>query len=406
MQKRMYARMLYRLTACAAALCLLCLPAPARADGLTLKTASTFAGTDAAVDTYTKLLRQWENETGNSVSDASASASESWKTGVLKDFAAGNEPDVLFYFMCTADSVPMLSRVVPIREINSAYPALGLPENPDCREADGQAYAIPVREYWEGLFCNADLFEQYHLELPTTWDKLEKAVTVFRENDIVPIAVSLSDMPHYIAEFCILSCGSAQEHDARPQKGEAVPQSWIEGMRLLNRLYEMGAFASDVNTTSDSAANRLFYGKQAAMKPDGSWFANGLPAENMDSTVVLPFPGRDGHAGAAFKGVSMGFYLSRKAWNTPDKRDAAVSLLSYLSTGENAEALGGFAYTGRLKESADAMLDAMSAPQKPFQDDMNQAARSLWFSCIPAIAQGRMTPERMWRDVMALEPFR
>lgn len=385
---------------------LMSLPALTLADPLTLKTVSVFAGADAAVDTYTRLLRLWEEETGNSVSDASAPASESWKTGVLKDFASGNEADVLFYFMGTADSEPMLSRVVPIREINEAYPALCLPENPDCREADGQVYAIPVREYWEGMFCNADLFAQYGLDLPTTWEALEKAIVVFRQNGIVPIAVSLSDMPHYIAEFCILSCGSAREHSARPQKDEPVPESWMEGMRLLRRLYAMGAFADNVNTTSDSAANRLFFNKQAAMKLDGSWFANGLPAQNMDSTVVLPFPGYTGGAGAAFKGVSMGFYLSRQAWNTPSRRDAAVSLLSHLATGENAKALGGFAYSGLLKESADAMLAAMPSAQKPFQDDMAQDARSLWFSCIPAIAQGRMTPESMWRDVMALEPFR
>ncbi len=377
----------------------------AQAEELTLKTVSTFAGSDAAADTYTRLLRRWEEETGCRVADSSAPSDEGWKTGVLKDFAAGNEADVLFYFTGTADNAPILSRVVHIHEINAAYPDLNLPESPDCREADGKVYAIPVREYWEGLFCNTDLFEQYHLELPTTWELLEKAVAVFRENGVVPIAVSISDVPHYIAEFCILSCGGAAEHGVRPARGEAVPDSWVEGMRLLRRLYQLGAFAPNVNSTTESAASRLFINKQAAMKIDGSWFANGLPYENMDSTAVLPFPGFAGGEGAAFRGVSMGFYLSRQAWNTPTKRDAAVSLLAFLATGENAEALGGYTYSGQLKKSADTMISAMETAQQPFQDEMDQAARTLWFSYIPAIAEGRIDPVDMWAEVMALRPF-
>ncbi len=383
----------------------LLLPLGARAEGLTLKTVSTFAGTDAAADTYTRLLRRWEEETGNRVADSSAPSDEGWKLGVLKDFAAGNEADVLFYFTGTADNAPILSRVVPIAEINAAYPGLDLPEDSHCRESDGQVYAIPVREYWEGLFCNTDLFERCGVALPTTWEALETAIAVFRQNGIVPIAVSLSDVPHYIAEFCIRACGSASEHAARPAKGESVPDSWIAGMRLLRRLYELGAFADDVNSTTESAASRLFINKQAAMQLDGSWFANGLPYENMESTAVLPFPSVTGGSGVAFRGVSMGFYLSRRAWNTPARRDAAVSLLRFLATGENAVALGGYTYSGRLLESARAMLSALPEAEEPFQDEMDQAARTLGFGSLPAVAAGRMDPEELWARVMALDPF-
>ena len=383
---------------------LLLLPCPALSEGLTLKTVSTFAGSDAAADTYTQLLRRWEQETGNRVVDASAPSDEMWKTGVLLDFAAGNEADVLFYFTGTADSAPILRRVVPVRELSAAYPAYAFPEDARCAEKDGQVYAIPVRGYWEGLFCNADLFETYGVALPTTWEALETAIQVFSRNGIVPIAVSLSDVPHYIAEFCILACGDAQSHAARPKAGERVPDSWVDGLRLLRRLYELGAFSADVCSTTESAASRLFTSKQAAMQLDGSWFANGLPRENMATTVVLPFPSHVGGEGALFQGVSMGFYLSRRVWNDEQRRDAAVDLLAYLSTGENGAALGGYTYSGRLKESADQMLLDTPA-QIPFQDEMNGDARTLWLSAIPAIAEGTLDPEKLWERVMALKPF-
>ena len=171
----------------AALCCILCSAClTAAAEGVTLRTVSCFAGLDASSGTYTRLLAQWEEQTGNTVQDASAPSDEAWKTGVLMDFAAGNEPDVLFFFARTADSAYLLNRVVPISEINAAYPELGIPENQACVEADGVIYAVPVRSYWEGLFCNTDLFAAYGVDLPTTWDKLITAIRCFERTAWYP----------------------------------------------------------------------------------------------------------------------------------------------------------------------------------------------------------------------------
>lgn len=386
-------------------MCMACFDACA--EGVTLKTVSIFAGTDAAADTYAELLKTWQDETGNTVSDMSATSDETWKMGVLKDFAAGNEADVLFFFAKTADSAAILSRVVPIAQINAAYPDLGLLESPAVAEHDGVVYAIPVRPFWEGLFCNADLFERYGLELPTTWEKFEVAIKTFRKAGIVPIAVSLSDVPHYIAEFSILSAGGAQEHAARPKKGERAPESWVEGMRMIRRLYQMGAFSEDVNATTQAAASQLFLDKKAAMQVDGSWFANGLKLENMDTTVVMPFPAYDENADptAYIYGWSMGFYLTRSAWEDSERRDAAVELLAYLSTGINAAALGKYNISGKLLYSYNAMVNGARFKNLPIQDSMQPDARGKWFASIPGIADGSVDPVRMWEEIMAMDPF-
>ena len=381
--------------------------AGALAEGVTIKTVSTFAGTDAAADQYLSLLRAWEEKTGNKVEDSSATSDEAWKTGVLNDFAAGNEADVLFYFAKTADSAPILDKVVPIGEINAAYPDAMLTENSAIAESDGSIYAIPVRAFWEGLFVNVDLFEKYDLELPTDWAKLEAAIKVFNENDIVPIAVSLSDIPHYIVEFAILASGSVESHLARPAKGETVPQSWVDGMKLINKLYQLGAFVKDVNATTEAVTSQMFKDKKAAMQLDGSWFANGIPAESMDSTIVIPFPvaSPEADSTAFIGGVSMGFYLSRKAWDDASKRDAAVDLLKFLTTGENAQALGGYAFTGRLLESSYDMINNAGAMNGPFQDVMDPEARSVWFSAVPDMAEGTADPAAVWAQVMEKDPF-
>ncbi|NLV58945.1 MAG: carbohydrate ABC transporter substrate-binding protein [Clostridiales bacterium] len=380
---------------------------PSVSQGVTLKTTSIFTGADAAADTYLGLLKNWQERTGNIVLDVSSTSDEAWKTGVLNDFAAGNEADILFFFAKTAESALILNKVVPINDINAAYPQVDLVEDADVAENDGVVYAIPIRSFWEALFCNVGLFDANHIELPTTWEKLETAIREFRKLGITPIALSLSDVPHYIAEYCILSCGSQADHRARPKKGEPVPQSWIDGMELIRRLSELGAFPAQANATTNDQVSQLFLDKSAAMQLEGSWFANGMPKERMKDVIVLPFPAYTPQANpnAFIGGVSMGFYLSRAAWEDEEKRDAAVDLLAFLTTGENAASLGGYTFTGSLLDSCLAMTSDPANMNPPLQDAMDPAARAYWFSSIPGVVDGSIDPATLWEEIMALDPF-
>ena len=393
-----------RWLATAVALLLLC-GVSAGAEGVSLRTVSCFAGDDAAAISYVELLKAYEAQTGNVVEDDSAASDESWKARVLSEFAVGNEPDVLFFFARSADSAALLNRMVPIREINAAYPDLNLAEDEALREEDGEIYAIPARPYYEGLFVNTDLFLQYGLSLPDSWEHFEAAVRGFAAAGVVPVAVSLSDIPHYIAECAILSCATAEEYSARPSAGEPVPDSWLEGMARIRALYQMGAFPADTANTSEAMTSQLFRDKKAAMQFDGSWFANTLPEENMDTTAVLPVPS-DGSNAVVIGGVSMGFYLTRRAWDDPRRREAAVALLAWLTAPENVALLGNAQVTGELKDSADRMLADAEVLLGPLQDSMNKSAREVWLlNCVPDVAEGRMTPEECWEQVMALNPF-
>ena len=385
----------------------LCLLGCACAEGVTLHTVSCFAGADTAAEAYVDILNQFEEDTGNRVVDKSAVSDEAWKTRVLHDFAAGNEPDLLFFFAAGADSAPILQKVVPINEINEMYPDALLSENEFLREGDGRVYAMPVRSYWEGLYVNTDLFETLGVPLPHDWNSFAYAIKRFHEAGIVPIAVSLSDIPHYLAEFALLACATPDELRARPQSLSEIPESWYRAMALIREMAVMNAFAENAASTYESATTELFRTKKAAMQFDGSWLGTSLPSENMNTTAVLPMPLRDGNGMAEcyIGGVSMGFYLTRRAWNS-ERRDAAVSLLQSLTRGENLRRLG---YTGMggtlLSSSQEMMRDRMMI--SPLQDAMNKKAREVWLlECIPAIASGAMSPSECWQRVMAFQPFR
>ena len=387
-------------------LLILCLFTGASADGITLKTVSCFTGANAAANAYVEILDRYESMTGNTVRDYSSASDEAWKTSVLKDFAAGNEPDILFFFAAGADSAPILSRVVSLEEINREYPEIGLKETEALREADGKVYAVPVRGFWEGLYVHKDLFERYGAPLPEDWDSLLEAIRIFRENGIVPIAVSLSDIPHYLAEMSLLACAGAEEQQARPQTYEEVPASWLEAMSVIRELAEAGAFAENAGSTYESDSTDLFLNKQAAMQLDGSWLASSFTPEMMETMEVLPMPLHNGKgcSDCYIGGVSMGFYLTRRAWES-GRRDAAVALLADLTAEENIRRLGNTTISGHLLESSEELM-AGRTMVGPLQDAMNNRAREVWLlECIPAVAEGRMTPEECWRQVMSMDPF-
>ena len=378
----------------------------AAAQGITLHTVSCFAGPDSSDEVYVDILPRYESQTGNTVIDSSSASNEAWKTSVLNEFAVGNEPDILFFFAAGADSRPILSRVVPLEEINSAYPELHLTETEALREEDGSVYAVPVRGYWEGLYVHKDLFDRYGAPLPKDWDSLLEAIRIFRENEIIPIAISLSDIPHYVAELAILACAEQEDQQARPKTLDEVPESWVEAMRVIRELAEAGAFADNAWATYDSAATDVFLTKKAAMRLDGSWFATSIPPAWMDTMEVLPMPRRngDGVSDCYIGGVSMGFYLTRRAWNST-RRDAAVQLLSVLTAPENVARLGDTTLTGHLQASAEEMQEGRTM-LSPLQDSMSKNAREVWLlECIPAVADGSMTAEQCWEKVMALAPF-
>ena len=375
-------------------------------EGITLRTVSCFAGDDSAAGAYVEILNRYESETGNTVRDSSSTSDEAWKSSVLNDFAAGNEPDVLFFFAAGADSAPLLSRVVPLDEINAAYPEILLAENEALREADGKVYAVPVRGYWEGLYVHTDLFEKYGAPLPVDWNSLLEAIRIFRENGITPIAVSLSDIPHYLADMALLACAEKEEQQARPHSVQEVPESWLEAMRVIRELTEAGAFADNAAATYESATTAQFFAKEAAMQFDGSWLASSIPPARMDTIAVLPMPRRNGEGASDcyIGGVSMGFYLTRRAWNS-GRRDAAVGLLAELTSQDSLQRLGNILLSGRLEASAEQMREGRNMVS-PLQDAMNRNARETWLlECIPAVAAGNMTAEECWEKVMALSPF-
>ncbi len=297
-------------------------------DVVTLRTVTMFGASDPGSVVYEEIRQEFMRDNPNIyIEDESRTSDEQWKTEVAADFAAGNEPDVLQFFTdATANQLVAMDKFVTIEEIRKEYPdyaedtwewALEQVKN-----ADGVARAVPTTGFWEGLYVNEDMFVKYDLPLPTDWDSFVHAVEVFRENGVVPVACALSNVPHYWLEHLLLYTAGDEEYLT---VGGEVPDSWVTALETFALLRDMGAFPKDTDSITNEYATELFADKKAAMLLEGNWY---LPAvRDTEHTLVLEFPGvqnQKTEPGTVIGGMTSGFYITRRAWNDPNKRDVAV----------------------------------------------------------------------------------
>lgn len=341
-----------RISALLCCLCLLCAcqgggqPGPLTGqtarEAVRLRTASPFGGTDAFAPGYQEMIRVFcQNNPEIKIADESIVSSETWKAKIISDFAAGNEPDVLFFFT-GADARQLIrkEKVVPLSTIRLQYPDYGGNIKPQVMEYmteyNGNIYALPVRGIWEGLFCNRDLFSSYGMPLPKDWQSLIEAIAGFAKEDITPIAISFTDVPHYLIEHLVLAAGGVQEHRFVPLAGIGIsqyPKSWITALEQFRVFTNLGAFAPEAWTSTNDMAQQMFLDKRAAMILNGSWFCGMV--EDTENTLVLPFPAMPDskmQPGEIVSGYSMGFYITQKAWTNSEKRDAAVKFVSDMTS--------------------------------------------------------------------------
>lgn len=295
---------------------------------VTIRTVSMFGGTDPNAVVYEQIREAFQTQYPYiTVDDESRVSDEEWKSAVTADFCAGNEPDVLQFFTdATANQLIAMDKFVSIEEIRQEYPDYAADTYEwalkQVANRDGVCRAVPTTGFWEGLYCNKDLFERYDIPLPTDWDSLTYAIETLEDKGIVPIACSLTNVPHYWMEYFLLySCGVENYQ----KDFSVVSQEWIDGLRQFRTLRGMLAFPRNTDTIDNDYARTLFINKKAAMILEGNWF---LPAvEDQENTVVIAFPGLEDsavHENAVVGGMTSGFYITRRAWNDPDKRDAAV----------------------------------------------------------------------------------
>lgn len=402
-----------------------------RPERVVLNVTTTFAGEDGNAENYRKAVAAWEAETGHTVNDSSANSDEIFKARVNSDFQMGAEPDVLFYFNgADANAFIEAGKVVAIEEIRTEYPEYASNLNDSLIPTslvDQKAYAVPVSGVWEALFVNTEILEAAGVEMPGvnyTWDQFLVDCGKIKSAGYVPIAAALGDIPHYWWEYCTFNHNTPKNHLTVPDRvDDERGRAWVEGLSDMKALYERGYFPSNTLSATDNDTFLMFTEGEAAFLLDGSWKIgtivsacqsdpkdpSTLDKSKLDQFSVTYFPAIDQRKATDLIGtISMGYYITRKAWENPEKRDAAVSFVEYMTSDELAPIFSQHTTSAlrqapkvnesefnSLQSKAVKMISRVTSLTRPVQDALTSDARVATFDGIPGMVSGKEPAEEV-----------
>ena len=240
-----------------------------------LKVVTSYGADDGNRKNYENAVAAYEASTGNRVLDDSSRASEEWRYKVFTDFETGSDPDVLFFFT-NADAEPFIraGKLVSIEEVRTMYPDYATNMKPAmiAEAADGKHYAVPSTGYWENLFVNRQVLERSGVAVPGpdyTWDQFLEDCEKIKQAGFIPIACSLSEIPHYLFEFLIMNNGSLENQLELPrlENGQLVMDETAENWIAWNDPQKRAAAVEFVSQlTSDETLSTFVKTEITALK--------------------------------------------------------------------------------------------------------------------------------------------
>ncbi len=217
--------------------------------------------------------------------------------------AGGSAPD-LFYLRSYAVSRGLFEQnyLEPLDALpglkENFVPAMLAPWATD----DGIPYGVPFIATSHGIYYNADLFNQFDLAIPATWEELLTAAQTLKDDGVIPFANASGDA-WTMAELVFMNL--APDFIG----GREGRMAYLSGERCFNDEHIVAAFQAvqdlapflpenqSLLTYSDSL--QLFLQGKAAMWMGGSWdipfFEGEQPAFTWSVFAVPPPAGSEGY---------------------------------------------------------------------------------------------------------------
>lgn len=311
-----------------------------------------FSGDDQRAKTMRSLIDAYANAHPEVKLDVQAIPADGYKQR-LKTVAAANElPDI---FLTNPGS--MIAEfyngglIQPIDDLLSAHQAEWtdhfLPGAFDALSFEDKVYGAPINLSPSTiLYYNKDLFEQYNVKVPQTWDELLSAIQTFKDNKIIPIV--MGNKANWVANSTLMSVlgdrvtGSEWFNNAVSGNGASFTDpEFVKALTYFKQLADAGAFQEGANSIDNAQAEQLFSQEQAAMTLGGNWTLTDLAStaseeflNKVDVTYFPSVPDGKGEANAITASTGTGFALNKNVQGAT--RDAALELI-YAISGPDAQ---------------------------------------------------------------------
>lgn len=272
---------------------------------------------------------------------------------------------------------------------------------------DGRIHMVPLSiDVTNTIWYSIEIFEEYGLTPPETWDEFLTVITTLREAGETPIVTGNSDLwplgnwaSHVAARVVPADAFDA----AFRQEMTFTEAGFLRGLELMEELHQAGAFNRDMQGLGADPGMAAFFQGAAAMHPIGSWLI-GLAVDMADDDFEFgqfdtPLIDPDADAPGSAIGTMTGLIVHARSANA----DAAIEFLKFLTTPEMQViwSEGGALspvddvvadIDPKLQEMADLLADA-DAMVPPPDTTYPVSVAMAWYQAAAYAASGEKTAE-------------
>lgn len=249
-----------------------------------------------------------------------------YKSKLKVMLGADDAPDI--FFSWSGEFAYKFARTGSVMDLSKYYEADGewkdsfIPAALKPFEYDEGIYGVPVRIDCKMMTYNKEMFEEYGVDVPKTWEEFLEVCETFKKAGIVPIAFGDAEAwaaCHYISTFngqCVPQ--DIREADCNYETGEFKDEGYIEALNMLKTLNDKGYFTPNTNAVDyEVARNDFLIGKSPMTYVQAIEFKDAVT--NNIHAGVFPLPAPENAKGNKnlVTGSPDGFMISSKCKN-PD----------------------------------------------------------------------------------------
>lgn len=223
-------------------------------------------------DMYEKAFEAFNEQHPHITVDFQPYKSTEYNTILTNALVSGSGPDIIQLRPYSgAKSIADNDYILPLDDLE------GIDNIQDqyldaAKGSDGKVYGVPLTLNSGVIFYNKELFEEYGIEVPVTWDDFVEAGKILKENGIVPIAQAgreayLLSMLHGVLSPAAYGSDFAD----KVVNGEASfsDPEFAESVERMKQIADF--FPKDFIAIEDDSAQTMFFTGEAAMYINGDY---------------------------------------------------------------------------------------------------------------------------------------
>ncbi|GHV11245.1 solute-binding protein [Spirochaetia bacterium] len=342
-----------------------------------------------------------------------ATENEAYKTKIRSTIAAGEAPDIFFYWSgARMKDFVDAGALLPLNSyLDADTKSRILSGTLDNMTFNGNVYGLPNSMLTGTFFANEELFAQNGLKVPTNWDELVSVCQAFIAKGITPLTVGAKEgwcIASYMDLLILRQAGldgtTALLNKTANYAGNA---DFIEAGRKLQQLVSMGAFPKGSLGISRDEAEVPFYEGKVPMYVNGSWTIGNVvrpDSKIKDKVKIYHFPitGPKGSVNDFTGGVSDMFSVSSRTKYPAEAALAVKYITEHMSANMYTSGAGLPTWAVKVDESKidplTKRLVEMTQSAKSYtlwwDSSLEAADAQVYLNNLTALFAGQINPEQ------------